>query len=126
VVIPKTNERGNIRVLSEYDMCPTAVPRCVNRSSQKTSKTSGASKYNKIRKWYGFQRTRPGGMAQDDGIILSVVLYSKKGNSFLLILDAKSFEEIAKAEAPHQSMISKQPTKCHLKNWIWRKCCQDF
>lgn len=44
---------------------------------------------------------RPDGIAEDDGIILSVVLDSKKGNSFLLILDATSFEEIARAEAPH-------------------------
>jgi beta,beta-carotene 9',10'-dioxygenase len=44
---------------------------------------------------------RPDGIAEDDGIILSVVLDSKKGNSFLLILNAKSFEEIARAEAPH-------------------------
>jgi beta,beta-carotene 9',10'-dioxygenase len=44
---------------------------------------------------------RPDGIAEDDGIILSVVLDSKKGTSFLLILDAKSFEEIARAEAPH-------------------------
>ena len=44
---------------------------------------------------------RPDGIAEDDGIILSVVLDSKKGNSFLLILDAKSFEEIARAEALH-------------------------
>jgi beta,beta-carotene 9',10'-dioxygenase len=44
---------------------------------------------------------RPGGIAEDDGIILSVVLDSKKGNSFLLILNATSFEEIARAEAPH-------------------------
>ena len=42
---------------------------------------------------------RPDGIAEDDGIILSVVLDSKKGNSFLHILDA--FEEIARAEAPH-------------------------
>src|SRR5215467_918735 len=35
---------------------------------------------------------RPDGIAEDDGIILSVVLDSKKGNSFLRILDAKSFE----------------------------------
>jgi carotenoid cleavage dioxygenase-like enzyme len=44
---------------------------------------------------------RPDGIVEDDGIILSVVLDSKKGNSFLLILDAKSFEEIVRAEAPH-------------------------
>ncbi len=38
---------------------------------------------------------------EDDGIILSVVLNSKKQNSFLLILDAISFQEIARAEVPH-------------------------
>lgn len=37
----------------------------------------------------------------DDGVVLSVVLDSNKGNSFLLVLDAKSFEEIARAEVPH-------------------------
>jgi beta,beta-carotene 9',10'-dioxygenase len=38
---------------------------------------------------------------EDDGVILSVVLDSNKGNSFLLVLDAKSFEEIARAEVPN-------------------------
>jgi beta,beta-carotene 9',10'-dioxygenase len=38
---------------------------------------------------------------EDDGVVLSVVLDSNKGNSFLLVLDAKSFEEIARAEVPH-------------------------
>ena len=93
-------------------------PRLLEQANTTRSESGTGSK--------GLGVPRPGGMTEDDGIILSVVLYSKKGNSFLLILDAKSFEEIAKAEAPHQSMISKQPTKCHLKNWIWRKCCQDF
>jgi beta,beta-carotene 9',10'-dioxygenase len=37
----------------------------------------------------------------DDGVVLSVVLDSNKGNSFLLVLDAKSFEEVARAEVPH-------------------------
>ena len=45
--------------------------------------------------------SRPNGVAEDDGIILSVVLDSNNGNSFLLLLDAKSFKEIARAEAPH-------------------------
>ena len=38
---------------------------------------------------------------EDDGVVLSVVLDSNKRNSFLLVLDAKSFEEIARAEVPH-------------------------
>ncbi|MGH7232947.1 MAG: carotenoid oxygenase family protein [Nitrospiraceae bacterium] len=38
---------------------------------------------------------------EDAGVILSVVLDAKKGASFLLILDAESFEERARAEVPH-------------------------
>ncbi len=44
---------------------------------------------------------RPGGRAEDDGVLLSVVLDSRKGNSFLLVLDAVSCGEIARAEVPH-------------------------
>jgi beta,beta-carotene 9',10'-dioxygenase len=44
---------------------------------------------------------RPDGVAEDDGIILSVILNSKKANSFLLVLNAQSFQEIARAEVPH-------------------------
>jgi carotenoid cleavage dioxygenase-like enzyme len=43
---------------------------------------------------------RPGREAEDDGIIMSVVLDEKKGTSFLLILDAASFKETARAEIP--------------------------
>ena len=39
--------------------------------------------------------------AEDDGVILSVVLNANKGNSFLLVLDAHSFEELGRAEVPH-------------------------
>jgi beta,beta-carotene 9',10'-dioxygenase len=39
--------------------------------------------------------------AEDDGVVLSVVLDTDAGSSFLLMLDAQSFEEIARAEAPH-------------------------
>lgn len=39
--------------------------------------------------------------AEDDGVILSVVLDPGKGRSFLLVLDAASFEELGRAEAPH-------------------------
>jgi beta,beta-carotene 9',10'-dioxygenase len=38
---------------------------------------------------------------EDAGAVLSVVLDSRAGRSFLLILDAASFEERARAEAPH-------------------------
>jgi carotenoid cleavage dioxygenase-like enzyme len=38
---------------------------------------------------------------EDDGVILSVVLDSATERSFLLVLDAVSFEELARAEAPH-------------------------
>lgn len=43
----------------------------------------------------------PDAVNEDDGIILSVVLNIKKKNSFLLILDAKSFTEMARAQVPH-------------------------
>jgi beta,beta-carotene 9',10'-dioxygenase len=38
---------------------------------------------------------------EDDGVLLSVVLDAKKATSFLLILDASSFREVARAEVPH-------------------------
>lgn len=43
----------------------------------------------------------PGGEGEDDGVILSVVLDASAGRSFLLALDAGSFEELGRAEAPH-------------------------
>jgi carotenoid cleavage dioxygenase-like enzyme len=43
----------------------------------------------------------PGTEAEDAGVVLSVVLDAAAGNSFLLVLDAGSFEEVARAEAPH-------------------------
>jgi beta,beta-carotene 9',10'-dioxygenase len=45
---------------------------------------------------------RPGATeAEDDGVVLSVVLDAAAGRSFLLVLDAASFTEVARAEAPH-------------------------
>ncbi|WP_419998075.1 carotenoid oxygenase family protein [Streptomyces boninensis] len=38
--------------------------------------------------------------AEDDGVLLSVVLDSASGTSFLLALDARTYEELARAEAP--------------------------
>jgi beta,beta-carotene 9',10'-dioxygenase len=44
---------------------------------------------------------RPGDEAEDGGVVLSVVLDAAAGRSFLLVLDAPSFEELARAPAPH-------------------------
>jgi beta,beta-carotene 9',10'-dioxygenase len=44
---------------------------------------------------------RPEAADEDDGVILSVVLDAKKNASFLLILDASSFRELARAEVSH-------------------------
>jgi beta,beta-carotene 9',10'-dioxygenase len=38
---------------------------------------------------------------EDDGVILSVVLDSRKAASFLLILDASTLRELARVDAPH-------------------------
>jgi beta,beta-carotene 9',10'-dioxygenase len=44
--------------------------------------------------------SRPGSKEEDDGVILSVVLDSAQERSFLLVLDAHSFKEIARAQVP--------------------------
>jgi len=43
----------------------------------------------------------PGAEDEDAGVVLSVVLDAAAGRSFLLVLDARSFAERARAEAPH-------------------------
>jgi carotenoid cleavage dioxygenase-like enzyme len=43
----------------------------------------------------------PAGRAEDDGVALSVVLDASRGRSYLLVLDAASWEELARVEAPH-------------------------
>ena len=43
----------------------------------------------------------PGGSAEDDGVVLSVVLDSGAGRSALVVLDAATFTELARAEVPH-------------------------
>ncbi len=43
----------------------------------------------------------PSAAAEDDGVILSVMLDSERRRSFLLLLDAVSFAERARAEVPH-------------------------
>ncbi len=41
------------------------------------------------------------GEEEDAGVLLSIVLDSERGNSFLAVLDASTLEELARAEAPH-------------------------
>jgi carotenoid cleavage dioxygenase-like enzyme len=43
----------------------------------------------------------PGAEDEDDGVLLSVVLDGRTERSFLLVLDARSLEELARAEVPH-------------------------
>jgi carotenoid cleavage dioxygenase-like enzyme len=43
----------------------------------------------------------PKAQAEDEGVLLSVVLDTGKDSSFLLVLDAATLEELARAEAPH-------------------------
>ena len=44
---------------------------------------------------------RPGGTGEDDGCILSFVFDGRTKTSFLLILDAKTLDELARAVLPH-------------------------
>jgi carotenoid cleavage dioxygenase-like enzyme len=44
----------------------------------------------------------PGADVEDSGVVLSVVLDAPAERSFLLVLDAASFEELARAEAPQR------------------------
>jgi beta,beta-carotene 9',10'-dioxygenase len=44
---------------------------------------------------------RPEGTAEDDGVLLSVVLDSEAGRSFLLVLDARTMSELGRAGLPH-------------------------
>jgi carotenoid cleavage dioxygenase-like enzyme len=44
---------------------------------------------------------RPGASAEDDGVLLSVVLDTASRRSFLLVLDAARLEERARATVPH-------------------------
>jgi carotenoid cleavage dioxygenase-like enzyme len=48
----------------------------------------------------------PDATREDEGVLLSVVLDGKKGTSFLLVLDAPSFRELARASVPHHIPFS--------------------
>jgi len=43
----------------------------------------------------------PDGGEEDAGVLLSVVFDGRRGNSYLLVLDARSLDELARAEVPH-------------------------
>ena len=43
----------------------------------------------------------PATAAEDDGVVLSVVLDARKSRSFLVVLDAATLTERARAEVPH-------------------------
>ena len=43
----------------------------------------------------------PGAQHEDDGVLLSVVLDGGEGSSFLLVLDAATLSELARATVPH-------------------------
>ncbi len=49
---------------------------------------------------------RPDATAEDDGVLLSVVLDGGRGTSFLLVLDAADLTELARAEVPHHIPFS--------------------
>lgn len=43
----------------------------------------------------------PDAVAEDEGVLLTVVLDSARGRSFMVVLDAGTLEELARASAPH-------------------------
>jgi carotenoid cleavage dioxygenase-like enzyme len=49
---------------------------------------------------------RPDADAEDDGVLLSVVLDAAAGTSFMLVLDARDLTELARAEVPHHIPFS--------------------
>jgi carotenoid cleavage dioxygenase-like enzyme len=48
----------------------------------------------------------PGDRAEDEGVLLSVVLDAERETSFLLVLDAGTLEEAARARVPHHIPFS--------------------
>jgi carotenoid cleavage dioxygenase-like enzyme len=61
----------------------------------------------------------PDASKEDEGVVLSVVLDTDRGNSFLLILDGQSFAEIARAEVPQHI-----PFGFHGQ-FFWRRRASD-
>ncbi|KAL7753847.1 hypothetical protein RI367_000779 [Sorochytrium milnesiophthora] len=48
---------------------------------------------------------RPGAKAEDDGVVLSIVLDAQSCKSFLLVLDGQTFTEIARASMPENMVV---------------------
>lgn len=44
---------------------------------------------------------RPGARSEDDGVVLSVLLDGGRRSSALVVVDARSMEEVARASVPH-------------------------
>jgi carotenoid cleavage dioxygenase-like enzyme len=44
---------------------------------------------------------RPDAVEEDDGVLLSVVLDTRAGASYLLVLDARTLAQCARARVPH-------------------------
>jgi carotenoid cleavage dioxygenase-like enzyme len=44
---------------------------------------------------------KPGSAEEDDGVVMTIVLDANDQKAFLLVLDAKTFKEIARLYAPH-------------------------
>lgn len=56
----------------------------------------------------------PRGKLEDDGVILSVVLDATKQTSFLLVLDARTFTELARAQVAHHIPVGIHGIYAHL------------
>jgi len=75
---------------------------CILKIDLEGDPAANALTWKEDRAWPGepvFVR-RPGAEAEDDGVLLSVVLDARAERSFLLVLDAATLVEIARAEAP--------------------------
>lgn len=48
----------------------------------------------------------PGATAEDGGVLLSIVLDAARGTSFMLVLDARDLDELARAPVPHHVPFS--------------------
>ena len=56
---------------------------------------------------------RPNAVEEDDGVLLSVVLNTANNQSYLLVLNARSLQEMAKASLPHSILFGYHGTFLH-------------
>jgi len=64
--------------------------------------------------WGSYFLAGSGGCGGDEGVLLSVVLDGTRGKSYLLVMDAKSFAEIGRAEM--ETVVSFGFHGAHIKN----------